>query len=139
VDGNPHSGTFAAFFGPTASNGFITQNLTTVAGGLYNLTFWLENDDTTFDNHFEVSWNGSIISSLDNAASFGYTQFTFTGLMATSTSTPLQFGFFNPPSFWWLDDVSVEAAGTPEGLSTLWLAFPIAGMIAFRLMRRRTA
>jgi hypothetical protein len=47
--------------------------------------------------------------------------------------------FFNPPSFWWFDDVSVEAARTPEWLSTLWLAFPIAGMIAFRLMRRRTA
>jgi hypothetical protein len=138
VDGNPHSGTNAGFFGPTGSNGFLSQDLATMAGGLYNLSFWLENDDTSGDNHFEVSWNGSIILSLDNAPQFGYTLFTFTGLSASTSSTPLQFGFFNPPSFWFLDDVSVEAAGgsVPETFSTLWLALPFAGMVGFRRLRR---
>jgi len=33
VDGNPQSGTFAAFFGPIGGNGFISQDLATMAGG----------------------------------------------------------------------------------------------------------
>lgn len=138
VDGNPHSGNNAGFFGPTGSNGFLTQSLTTMAGGLYDLSFWLENDDASGDNHFEVSWNGTSLLSLDNSAAFGYTLFTFTGLVATGGSTDLQFGFFSPPSFWFLDDVSVEAAGgsVPEAFSTLWLALPFAGMVGFRRLRR---
>jgi hypothetical protein len=135
VDGNPHSGVYSAFFGPLGSNGFLTQNLATTAGGLYDLNFWLDNDGGT-PNHFEVSWGGSIISSLNNAGAFGYTLFSFTGLAASTSSTQLQFGFRQDPSFWFLDDVSVESAtATPEAFSTLWLALPFVGMIAFRRFR----
>jgi len=82
-----------------------------------------------------------IIFSLDSPGPFGYTQFTFNGLAAPTSSTALQFGFFNELGFWYLDDVSVEAsaAGAPEALSTLWLALPFAGTIGARLLRRRTA
>jgi hypothetical protein len=107
---NPHSGTFAAFFGPVDSNGFISQDLATMAGGSYNLSFWLS-DDSGGPDHFEVSWNGMIIFSLDSPGAFGYTQFTFNGLAAPTSPTALQFGFLNVPGFWYLDDVSVEAAG----------------------------
>jgi hypothetical protein len=111
VDGNPHSGTFAGFFGPTNSNSFLTQDLPTITGGLYDLSFWLANDDTSGNNHFEVNWNGATIYSVDDAASFAYTQFFFNALAATgSPPTELQFGFYNPPSFWYLDVVSVVNA-----------------------------
>ncbi len=139
-DSNPHSGTFAAFFGPFFSNGFISQDLATMAGGSYDLSFWLT-DDSTGPDHFEVSWNGVVIFSLDSPGAFDYTQFTFNGLAAPTSSTPLQFGFFNEPGFWHLDDVSVEAssAGVPEALSTFWVVLPFAGMIGAQLLRRRTA
>ena len=91
------------------SNGFerlYHANLTTTVGHLYDLTFWLENAGGT-PNHFEVSWNGSVLNSIDNGGLMPYTQFTYAGLAATTTSTPLQFGFRNDPAFWHLDDVSV--------------------------------
>jgi FG-GAP-like repeat len=106
--GFAHSGTFGAFFGPVSSNGFITQALTTTAGNLYDLIFWLANQEPSADNHFEVSWDGNVIDSIDDGPEMPYTRFFFPGLEASTTSTELQFGFFNPPSFWLLDDVSVE-------------------------------
>jgi hypothetical protein len=72
-------------------------------------------------------------------APFGYTQFTDTGLLATGSSTELDFGFiganFGP---WYLDDVSVTPARVLEPLSTLWLALPFAGMVAFRRFRTKS-
>ena len=52
VDGNPHSGTFALFSGPLSCDGFIRQVIPTVAGQAYDVTFWLENDDSSGDNAF---------------------------------------------------------------------------------------
>ena len=138
-----HSGSFGAFFGPIGSNGFISQDLVTVADATYDLTFWLTNSPPTLLNHFEASWNGSVISTSvpDNAAAFPYTQFLFTGLLATGSSTALEFGFQNDLGFWEFDDVSVTLntapSGVPEAFSTLWLALPLAGMLGFSLLRRR--
>jgi hypothetical protein len=132
--GFPHSGAFAAYFGEEGSNGFITQSLTTTGGSLYNLTFWLLNENGNL-NHFEVSWNGSIIDSIDNSTTHIYQQFTFTGLLASGSSTDLQFGFRNEPSFWDLDDVSVEPggpAGVPDtGTTFSLLGFASLGLVAF--------
>jgi hypothetical protein len=144
--GVAHSGSFEAFFGPLTL-GFLSQDLATVASATYDLTFWLRNDQDAlppnFLNHFEASWNGSVISTsvLDNVDAFDYTQFTFTGLLATGSSTALQFGFENDRGFWDFDDVSVTLntapSGVPEAFSTLWLALPLAGMLGFSLLRRR--
>ena len=81
-----HSGMFGAFFGPTGSNGFITQDLTTTVGNLYDLTFWLDSDGGT-PNHFEVSWDGAVVDSIDDAPEMPYTLFRYPGLVATATST----------------------------------------------------
>src|SRR5207245_7582922 len=56
---NPHSGNFALFSGPSSSDGFIDQVIPTVAGQAYNVTFWLENDDTSGNNRFGASF-GSV-------------------------------------------------------------------------------
>jgi carbohydrate binding protein with CBM4/9 domain len=138
--GVAHSGTYGAFFGPVGSNGFITQtqDLSTTAGSTYTLSFWLQNNSGAPTNHFEVSWDGTVIFSLDDAAAFNYTFFSF-DLLALDASTALQFGFRHDPSFWFFDDVSVELAGAavPEAFSTLWLAFPVIGMIGFARFRRK--
>jgi hypothetical protein len=139
--GSRHSGTFGAFFGPNPTPGLISQDLGTVAGATYDLTFWLTNGGGS-RNFFRAEWNGSVfISVLDNADAFDYTQFTFTGLFATGSTTALQFvGIVQNPSFLFFDDVSVTQSapsGVPEAFSTLWLALPLAGLLGFSLLRRR--
>ena len=68
----PQSGSFAAFFGePVQSPSGIFQSLTTVAGQVYNVTFWLmnENDVTELPvpNSFAFNWDGGAVEfSLTN-------------------------------------------------------------------------
>jgi hypothetical protein len=133
-----HSGTYQAQFAPMGSNGFLSQDLTTVAGSTYTLSFWLANQFGG-DNHFEVSFGGVVLLSLDDVPLIGYTQYTFNGLPATGALTSLQFGFRNEITFFRLDDVSVELTGNavPESFSTLWLAAPLLGMAAFARLRRK--
>jgi hypothetical protein len=136
---NPHSGSFEATFGPVGSSGGIFQDLSTMGGTSYDLTFWLATGGTP-PSHFEVSWNGVTIagSIIDNPHVFEYTEFSFTGLLATGPSTELRFTFLQ--DFWQLDDVSVNAAAaTPEAFSTIWLAIPLIGMIGFRRLYAKSA
>lgn len=102
-----HSGTYGAFFGAVGSTSFLIQNLPTTSGNAYDLTFWLANDGGT-PNHFEVSWNGTMLDSITNGPAMPYTQFFYPGLVAPTGSTPLQFGFRHDPAYWRLDDVSVQ-------------------------------
>ena len=99
------SGNFGAEFGPTGSDGFITQNIATTVGRTYAVSFKLRSSGQP--NRFSVSWNGSVVYSLDNSPDFPFMWVSIGGLMATSTSTPLRFGFFNPPDWWFFDDVIV--------------------------------
>ena len=105
VDTVPHSGGFGAYFGPVNSLGFIAQNVSTAAGQLYNLTFWLRNAQQP--NRFQVFWNGVLLADSTNLDDFPYTQFTFNGLVASGGATELKFGFYNLPDFFFLDDVVV--------------------------------
>ena len=56
-----HSGTYAAFLGPVGSLGYLSQILTTSPGGIYDLSFWLENGGGT-PNEFQVTWGGTLNS-----------------------------------------------------------------------------
>jgi hypothetical protein len=110
ITGSPgttiHSGTHAAQFGPSVSLGFISQTLATTAGTSYTLSFWLAHPVTETGTEWQVSVGGTILTDVHDAANFGYTQYTFT-FTATSSATTLQFGFFDPPSYFYLDDISV--------------------------------
>ena len=66
--GNAHSGTYAAYFGPVGSLGFISQNLTTVPGGTYDLTFWLKNAGLQEVRSTMGAWqsNGCVKNSTPN-------------------------------------------------------------------------
>lgn len=136
--GIQHSGSFGAFFGPVGSLGGISQNLATVAGGQYNLSFWLQTDGGT-PSEYRITFNGVTLTDVVNPPAFGYTLFTFNNLVATGISSTLEFTFRDDPGFIFLDDVVVVPAGsarTPEPATMLLLGSGLAGL-GMRLRRRR--
>jgi N-acetylneuraminic acid mutarotase len=122
VNGNyVHSGRYAAdlvcipIVCPFGCGGGLDQTITTVAGQLYHVDFWLDNHNGVppSQNGFSASFAGVTILSLVNSPSFPYTHFSG-NVAATSTSSLLHFGyhygchiFGQPGGGWDLDDVSV--------------------------------
>jgi hypothetical protein len=129
------TGSFAAFFGPVGSIGFLSQNVPTLPGASYNLTFFLANDGQT-PNEFRLSWNGNVILDTVGLPASGYTQEAFPNLLATGSLTPLQFGFRDDPGYFYLDDVYVGAGAVPEP-ATLVLWGTTMSALAFARWRRR--
>jgi hypothetical protein len=137
LGGSVHSGNFAAFFGP-GTLGFITQDLATTPGTTYALDFWLAHPFT--DPGSGVEWlvrvDGNTLLDSHDTPNFDYREFTFT-FTATSNSTPLQLGFGEPPNFFFLDDVSVNAV--PEPGSCLLAGVGTAVLFGYSRLRRKRA
>jgi hypothetical protein len=125
-----HSGTYAYHTGPIGSLGYITQVLPTTPGGSYALDFWLMNQGST-PNQFLVSWDGSQIDGFTDSAAFGWTEYSYPGLTASSSSTSLEFGFYDVPSWLNLDDISVQAAPDSTFTASL-LGLGLLGLAALR-------
>ena len=120
----PHSGTYAATVNSQTSPSRLSQNIATVAGNTYNVSFFLWNRDDVNGNsalnEFQASFAGFQGVDVVNAATFNYKQFNFTAV-ATGPSSILTFAV---PSrgFFWLDDLSVTAAApVPEASSVVSL------------------
>lgn len=128
--GSALSGSYGAYFGPTGSFGYITQTLATAPGVTYDLSFWIW-DSSGYG--FGVWWAGNQVYSEGNVGSYDWTQRQFT-VAASGASTDLTFGFFNPPSYYYFDDVSVEqvAGGVPEPTSLVLAGLGLAVLAAFR-------
>lgn len=160
--GAPHSGDFAAWLATPNSNGFLSQTLATTIGQTYTLTYWLAVDtsnqlsditnkpafEPAIVNDFTTLFNGQTVFTQNNLAptdghldfADDYTKFTYT-TVATSTATPLQFGFRNDNSQFRLDDVSVtsSAAPVPESSTLFSLAVLLSLTGAVVAARRRRA
>lgn len=125
----PHAGTYVAGFSQCTNvdgytgcygPGTLYQNLATVPGGTYNLSFWVWSQDVgngaTTPNELTVSWGGTQLTDLVNFTTSGWVQYSFTGLAATGTSTTLSFEGWDNPSIIGLDDVTVSTAPEPASL-----------------------
>lgn len=129
--GNAHSGTYAAESGPARSLGFISQNLTTVPGGNYDLTFWLHNRNSGTPNEYQVYWGAVQLTDIINSSAFDYTEISFLYINAPSSSTELRFGFRHDPSWFDLDDVSVTGPVVPEPATMLLLGSGLLGLVGY--------
>jgi hypothetical protein len=119
-----HSGQYAAVLNciprtcPVGCGGTLDQTITTVAGQLYHVDFWLANDEGNYflENSFSASFAGVTFYSVVTAPNFPYTNFSG-NVRASSTSSLLHFGYhYNCLCIfscfggaWLLDDVSVIA------------------------------
>jgi len=129
-----HSGTYAAEFGPTSSDGGINQAIGTSVGQSYSISFWLDNRDPTANNHMSASFGGVTLLTIVNGPAQPFTLYSFTAT-ATTTSSLLQFSFYNPPSWWTLDDVDVHAVPEPGTLGLVALgALGLVGAVRKRLV-----
>jgi hypothetical protein len=109
-----HGGSYAAFLGPVGSDGTLSQDLSTIAGDTYSVSFWvkhgLSNQPTSpLIAEFGAFWNGSRIFYDSNVNGdkihLNYTEYTFTEV-ATGATTDLSFNYREDPSFYYLDDVT---------------------------------
>ena len=125
-------GACAAFFGPLdPGGGGILQTITTTAGGVYTLTFDLQNEGSP-PNAFGLYWDGGFVNIDFDVEMFPYASFT-TQLTASGTSTELGFIFYHEPSFWDLDNVSLTAAvPEPASWAMMIAGFGLAGAAARR-------
>jgi outer membrane autotransporter protein len=110
----PYSGSYYLLAGPVTNPGFISQNLVTIPGTQYLLTYHLASDGYT-PNQFEAIVGSTTLFNQTNVPQQGYTTYSYS-YSATGSSTLLEFGFRDDPGLLSLDDisfVSLSLAGTP--------------------------
>jgi hypothetical protein len=131
--GGPTDGDWHAAFGPLdPSGGFIVQTIATIPGKRYTFSFDLANLGGT-PNAFGAIWDGSFVALAGDLPAFDYGSFSIP-VTASGTATLIGFGFYNEPSFFLLDNVSVTGV-IPEPAT--W-AMMIAGFgLVGSALRRR--
>jgi hypothetical protein len=111
-----HSGAFGATLGENGSVSQLGQTLPTAPGGLYLVSFWLEDipyQGATTPNEFSAAWGGKTLFSATGLPAFGWTNMSFVA-PAVAASTILEFGSRNDPGAFGLDDVSVQEIPPPS-------------------------
>jgi hypothetical protein len=150
VDIPPIFGLYEAKSGPSTLGPHISQDITTIPGHAYEVSFWLAewiSYDRTQNQayntaEFQASFGGGLppidittVITLQTPQNFPYTKYVF-DVVATGTTSTLQFSFLDPPSYWVLDNVSVTDI-TPEASSlVVWSVLGLVG-VAIGVGRRQ--
>jgi hypothetical protein len=112
---NPYSGSQFLVFGTAGAIGYISQNIATVPGQGYILSFYVADPYGGTTAQFLVNWNTNTIYSELNPPAYDWANHTLY-VIATSTNTILQFGARNDNAsgFDALDDVTLMAIPSPN-------------------------
>ncbi len=132
----PHTGSYAADFGAVGdTDDVLSQTIATVNGGVYTFSFWLYHDTTDGANDFNAYWNGSSVLALTNTPAFNYTEYTYTET-ATGALTTIAFEGREVPSWYALDDVSVNASTVPLPGAVVLLGSGLLPLLGWRRFRK---
>jgi hypothetical protein len=128
VDGSSaHSGSFGSYYGPTdPAGGGIQQTLAANAGDQLQIDFWYRVEGAFTPNFMSASVGSTTLLSLTDYTNDQFVHFS-TVVTADSNNPMLSFTFFNSPSYWDLDDVSVNVVPAPGSLALLGLGGLLAG------------
>lgn len=130
--GNANTGSQMAFLDWSNSSNTITQDLTTVIGQTYTISYWVADGQP---NLLEVMFGGSMLfdgtAPANGTLSGAYVEYTFNAT-ATSTSTVLAFSGQRTTGRGGtlLDDVSVTAV--PEPATGLLTSVALLGLVVLR-------
>ena len=137
-----HSGEWAVDFAATdaasATQGTLSQSITTTPSTYYTVSFFLANEGGPH-NTFLATFGGQTVLSLTDADAFGYTQYSAT-IRVTSAKSVLAFTAQQDPADFLLDDVSVEAGPLPlagGGLMSFSVAFAGFAVRRIRMVASR--
>ena len=125
TSGEVQSGLYASEFGATGGfNDTISQNLSTIVGDNYTISFWLaKSTEIGATGGFDADFGSQTLLALqDSPLGHDYTQYTYTAT-ATSASTALTFGGRSPSGYFYLDDISVTDLGSPVPEASSILSF----------------
>jgi len=104
-----HSGQYGARLNASYTLGYLSQNLPTLAGQAYLLSFWLSVAEGGQTNEFLVAWNGTTLFDQLNLPTNGWTNLEFM-VQASGSNSVLEFGFQDDGAAFGLDDITVSAA-----------------------------
>lgn len=140
---SPHSGTHFAQNGCVGSSciandthpsgNWLYQDLPTIPTSVYDLSFFYAPGPRTGPGptgpaELQVLWGGSKVFDSFSIGPTTYTQYTVPNLLATSSSTRLEFLGQQDPSWDGLDDVSVTPSTVPEPGTLALFAAGLAGL-----------
>jgi len=140
----PNSGTYFASTGCTgaqcigsdslSTTNYLYQNLTTVAGDTYSVTFYFASGGEP-GQELLATFGGTTLFDLVNLpgnAETGYTAYTTT-VVASATTSLLEFQGRQDPAYNALDDISVDlVTGTPEPSSVAMLGCGLLGLVVLK-------
>jgi PEP-CTERM motif len=122
---------------------YIDQSLATTAGQTYDLSFFVA-ENAGPNSEFSVFWNGTQIADVLNPANNslpGWVEYSYSGLLATGSSTDLQVHGRQDPAEIFFDDFSVtptisSAVPEPSTWAMMILGFAGVGFMAYRRKSR---
>ena len=129
-----HSGTYGLDWGPVGQQLYIDQDIATVVGAKYDLSFWYRINYGPTNEISALVDNTTVFDAFDPPADATWTMESV-AFTATSTSTNIKFGFRQDPGYSGFDDASVvqTSAATPAPAAILPF---ITGLIGYSRRRR---